>query len=255
MKYISIAAILALITGCGGGGGGVPAGNPGPGGQGNAQLTQQIIEACASGNVDFLLEILGIVQGVADPATPVPTLTINGVDIVNLVFNWEFDRDLDMIPDIAGTIGFDDGAGGLPTIDLTPVANQGIAGLPQVLASLADGDRLLISFNLIDPMTTTSGIVLITFLSGLPSTADGMIDSQDANCSATITFTSTDVATLFTGGTPTATFDIAMTGADGTITGTMSFNGTNTVQFDVMFGADNFTFTYDIVTGQVTQVP
>ena len=254
MKYISIAAVLALITGCGGGGG-VPAGNPGPGGPANAQLTRQIIEACASGNVDFLLEILGIIQGVADPATPVPALAINGIDTVNLAFNWEFDRDLDMNPDIVGTIGFDDGAGGLPTIDLTPVVNQGIAGLPQVLASLADGDRLLIGFNLIDPIGFTSGNVLITFLSSLPSTADGQIDSQDANCSATITFMSTDVATLFTGGTPTATFDISMTGVDGTITGTMSFNGTSTVQFDVMFGTDNFTFTYDIVTGQVTQVP
>ena len=250
MKYISIAAILALITGCSGGGG-VP-GNPG-GGQTNAQLAQQVLEACAQDNIDQLIEILGIIQGLADPGTPVPTLQITSIDIINLQLTWELDTGTDGVPDLGGTIRFDDGAGGLPTLDLSPIVNLGIAGLPQVLASLADGNRLIVDFDSTPP--NTMGSIAVTFLNSLPSTADGQIDSVAVICSATITFMSTDVATLFLGGTPTATFDITMMGASGTVTGTMAFDGSNTVTFNVMLGADNFTFTFDIVTGQVTLVP
>jgi len=103
MRFITIATILALALGCGGGGG--PALVP-------AELTaQELLETCLVGDLQDLSGVLEVVQGFVDTGGDTPLPQIDLLSLLTGNINWFYDLDGDQVNDLSGTVFLKDSAG------------------------------------------------------------------------------------------------------------------------------------------------
>lgn len=249
MRYFIIAVLsCALGAGCGGGGAPLPPGGGGP--SPNAQNALATLQACAPDSLTSLLDSLGVIQALS--AGTQANVTFQGIDNVGKTVGFTIDLDNDGQPDLLGGMGFDDGQGQPANVDLSPLQSQGIAGLPTVLGTMPDGAVLQLDLN--NTTGTSPLFMTITFQSGLPTTADGRAELLDPLCQSIYTMTGVSAAGLLLS-PPNVALEVEMINSSHTLLGTVTFDGTDVVRFDVRIDdLEDVSFTYDLQSGQFVDV-
>ena len=153
-------------------------------------------------------------------------------------------------------MGFVDsnGAPTIPPIDLSGLAG-GFDGLAALLTGLPDGTGLVIQLHAMHPLPQIDGDMTITFDSGLADSADGSLTIiDDLGCLLLVELQSVDALSML-GDLPAGTIHIALSGAQGGLDGTITFDGTSTALVNVAVnGEGSYRFEINLLTGTVTEI-
>jgi hypothetical protein len=255
MRY-GCGLLVALICACGGGGGTIPANGNGNGTSPLQDAAQQVLEACAVSSVDDFLAVLEIFEGLLDPAETNPTpFVILGVDPGAASVDWTLDIDGDTNPDLAGSLSFTNDQGEPETAADVNLLAGGFDDLDTMLASLPDGTQLAIAAASFEP-PPFDVVAIATVLGGAVDTVWGMANGQNLDCQTLLDFADASFQDLG-GDYPTMTLHISATSGDGTVDGTIVFDGTNQARAEVTLGSDMEVraFLINLDTGVVTPAP
>ncbi len=228
-----------------------------------AEIAQAMIEDCLRSSADEFLELQELFQtllaGGTTGTNPV-TFGIPSISPAAITLPFSADLDGDTTVETTGGVGFLS-----PSLALLTLAGQlalGTIDAQGFFEALPDGTTMNVTFNTALAFTTT-GDIDVTFTSGptgsVPSSSTGTITTSQPDCNVTYTWTDIPLASLAAGpGTyPTATVQYTMQTATQSGDGTVAFDGTNVATIDMTLrpSGESETFTLDLDTGAVTQVP
>jgi len=252
-KFTAVLAALVLVIGCGGSSGGTTAVPHDPV---LAQLAEDLLEGCGSDNLEDLLDILERLGSLLESQGPFPEFSLTGVDLDSATILWMLDLDNDQQPDIDGSMGFVDstGAATIPPIDLSSLQG-GLDGLAALLTGLPDGTGVDVHFVPVLFPPQIDGNIRVTFQGGQPDTVDGNASIfDDLGCMLALELESEDALSIL-GSFPSGTLRITVTGAGGSLDGTITFNGTSTATLNVAVnGEGSYRFEINLLTGVVTEI-
>lgn len=250
------AFLLILTCACGGGGGGDPGnGNPPPGDF--QAIAQKFVEDCGQEAADELIAFLALIEPLFNPDStkPFPSYQVVDVDDVGAAILWTLDLDATPPHDLEGIFTFADDMGEVVIpFDLTQLAG-GLEPLPGLVASIPDGTILetpLIGF---EAAIIGQGLV-VTFSGGTVEGIDALLQFQLTECGVEFTVAGAVVPDL-AADVPTLEVDATMSGQGTVATGTVTFDGTDSVAFTLTpAGATQaYSFLVDLTTGAVTPAP
>lgn len=261
MRYFTIAVLSCVLVAACGGGGTVPASDPGgntnppPTGSTAATLAIETLSDCGPESLAELLRVIDIFQSLLNPVGTPPALNISGVDNSAKVISWDFDTDGDQQPDMTGAFRFVDKDDNPAAVDLSGVQSLGLTALLGALSQMPDLGRFMMEFNRATASLSAFGGLDLLYEGGLPTKVNGSVEVQTTTCQSV--YILEDVALtglLNTTGIPTAVIR-TLINSTSQLDGTVTFNGTNTVRFDVTVdGADNVSINYDIPSKTFTDI-
>jgi len=198
----------------------VPVEDPGPT---DSQTTAEIFEACAPEGLAESLAVLRSLRGTIDPTVAPPAITIATIDLEPACVNFMLDADRNGQDDTAGSICFLDplGTPGFP-FDATQL---GAIDFQALLADAPDGSIVNLTLTRSGPLAMTISVRMLTLNGALFDTA-GRIDVVTVDgCSSTYLFSGVHPSSLL-GAYPNAIVTAMVSGPEGSISGTISLNGT-----------------------------
>jgi len=230
-------------------------GNPPPGGSTAADTAIQTLSACAPESLAELLRVINIFQNLINPVGTPPALNIQAVDNTGKEITWDLDLDNDQQPDFIGSFGFVDKDGNPANVDLSGIAALGLPALLGALSQMPDMGRFLMQLNRVGGALITLGGLDLLYEGGLPTKVNGTVEVQSTSCQSIYTLEDVALTGLIsTSGIPTAVINAIINSA-AQLQGTVTFNGTDTVRFDVRVNdTDDVSINYDIPSKTFTDV-
>lgn len=254
MRHTCAFLVLILTCACGGGGGGNPGGNPPSTFE---EIAQQFVEDCGQEAADEMIAFIGLIEPLFNPNStkPFPNYNVLDVDPVGGVVLWNLDEDSMPPPELEGIFSFVDDMGD-PVIpfDMTQLAG-GLEPLAGLVASIPDGTILETPLVGFETAIIGQGYT-VTFSGGTVEAIDALLQFQLTNCGVEATITGAVLSDL-SADVPTLEIEVTVTGQGTFATGTVTFDGTNTVTVTLTpDGATQaYSFLVDLTTGAVTPAP
>jgi hypothetical protein len=252
--------LCLLAVACGGGGSGAGTGGGSPPG-GSDAVTRQVLEACLLLGLDeaqdFAMRFVAVIQG--QGAAAGFSIAGGGVQDTpdDLRIEWEYDPNMDMVPDATGDLTFLDGMS-MPTqpfaqMHIDALKMNGIDALGAALASAPDGTVLRVVWNGPLPGLIT-GELDVPFNAGLPGTTTGRTAffEDPGGCESTFSWDGPTLAAL-TAAFPTGGFQLLLQSGGDTVQGTLQTNGTASATLVVSRnGGNDESWNFGLDTGLAT---
>jgi hypothetical protein len=251
--------VLCLGTaGCGGGTGvAETGGNPGPVGD---AVTGQVLEDCLlpamTGSQDLARVLQSVIQGLGSTVGfSIPTGgVVDSPD--DLLIQWEYDPDLDLVLDAQGELTFVDAA----FMPVQPFAQThidalnttGIDALGAALQSVTDGTSMRVSWNGPPGGQLLAALVEVAFAGGQPGNSAGNTQFVDLPCGVTLSWDTVALASL-AATFPTGVFQLVIDAGSEHVEGTLTANGSSVAMLVVRRGGGgDETWDFDLGTGTAT---
>ncbi len=257
---VLLIATGVLLAACGGGGSsapdqGQPAPPPDP-----AAFAQQTLQECLSPHVRSLLALLGDLQVLleGDPGGVQPTITLDGVNLIQNSVTVSVDLDLDTNDDLGASVRLAT-PGGQPVMSATEFANLALglsgADLSGFFASLPDGTHVIANITRYAAPVAT-GVLDLVLAGGTFSQGSGQISVQADGCTTVFSFTDVPASAVLSGGLyPDMEVDFTLTSLGERLTGTLDLDGTSVAAVRALFYGVSYDFLLDLETGVLTPVP